>query len=115
MTDIDRQTALQQASVPTLLMCLAQITRDPKWLQEPFLPKRDISIFAEPSGGLSPEVQRTVRESLSAVLDELQAGTRTLPPLPTEAELMATVFPHPTLSEMMHEAVLDAYGRAIHF
>jgi dihydrolipoamide dehydrogenase len=32
----------------------------------------------------------------------------------TEAELMATVFPHPTLSEMMHEAVLDAYGRALH-
>ncbi len=33
----------------------------------------------------------------------------------TEAELMHTIFPHPTLSEMMHEAVLDAYGRAIHF
>lgn len=33
----------------------------------------------------------------------------------TEAELMETIFPHPTLSEMMHEAVLDAYGRAIHF
>ncbi len=33
----------------------------------------------------------------------------------TEAELMATVFPHPTLSEMMHESVLSAYGRAIHF
>ena len=33
----------------------------------------------------------------------------------TEAELIATVFPHPTLSEMMHEAVLSAYGRAIHF
>jgi dihydrolipoamide dehydrogenase len=33
----------------------------------------------------------------------------------TEAELMHTVFPHPTLSEMMHESVLDAYGRAIHF
>ncbi|MFP6733748.1 MAG: dihydrolipoyl dehydrogenase [Rhodospirillales bacterium] len=33
----------------------------------------------------------------------------------TEAELMHTVFPHPTLSEMMHEAVLDAYGRVIHF
>jgi dihydrolipoamide dehydrogenase len=32
----------------------------------------------------------------------------------TEAELMHTVFPHPTLSEMMHEAVLDAYGRVIH-
>ena len=33
----------------------------------------------------------------------------------TEAELMETVFPHPTVSESMHEAVLDAYGRAIHF
>ena len=33
----------------------------------------------------------------------------------TEAELMEAVFPHPTLSEMMHESVLDAYGRAIHF
>ena len=33
----------------------------------------------------------------------------------TEAELMSSVFPHPTLSEMMHESVLDAYGRVIHF
>ncbi len=33
----------------------------------------------------------------------------------TEVELMHTVFPHPTVSETMHEAVLDAWGRAIHF
>ncbi|MBL3564785.1 dihydrolipoyl dehydrogenase [Rhodovulum sulfidophilum] len=33
----------------------------------------------------------------------------------TEADLMETVFPHPTLSEMMHESVLDAWDRAIHF
>ncbi len=33
----------------------------------------------------------------------------------TEAELMETVFAHPTLSEMMHESVLAAYGRAIHY
>jgi len=32
----------------------------------------------------------------------------------TEAELMQTVFAHPTLSEMMHESVLAAYGRALH-
>lgn len=32
----------------------------------------------------------------------------------TEEELMHTIFPHPTLSETMHESVLDAYGRAIH-
>lgn len=33
----------------------------------------------------------------------------------TEAELMHTIFPHPTLSEMMHESTLDAYGRVIHY
>ena len=33
----------------------------------------------------------------------------------TEAELIETVFPHPTLSEMMHESVLDAYKRVIHY
>jgi dihydrolipoamide dehydrogenase len=33
----------------------------------------------------------------------------------TEAELMETVFPHPTVSESMHESVLDAYGQVIHF
>ena len=33
----------------------------------------------------------------------------------TETDLMHTVFPHPTLSAMMHEAVLDAYGRVVHF
>jgi len=32
----------------------------------------------------------------------------------TERELIETVFPHPTLSEMMHESVLAAYGRAVH-
>jgi dihydrolipoamide dehydrogenase len=32
----------------------------------------------------------------------------------TEEDLFATVFPHPTLSEAMHEASLDAYGRVLH-
>ncbi|AHC73628.1 dihydrolipoyl dehydrogenase [Candidatus Endolissoclinum faulkneri L5] len=33
----------------------------------------------------------------------------------TETELMHTIFPHPTLSEMIHESILHAYSRAIHF
>ena len=32
----------------------------------------------------------------------------------TEVELMETTFPHPTLSEMLHESVLTAYGRPLH-
>ena len=31
-----------------------------------------------------------------------------------EEDLMHSIFPHPTLSEMMHESVLDAYGRVMH-
>ena len=33
----------------------------------------------------------------------------------TEVDLMNTIFPHPTLSESMHEAVLSAYDRTINF
>jgi dihydrolipoamide dehydrogenase len=33
----------------------------------------------------------------------------------TELELMHAIFPHPTLSEMMHESVLDAYGKALNY
>ena len=33
----------------------------------------------------------------------------------TEEQLRHTIFPYPTLSEMMHESVLDAYGRAVHY
>jgi dihydrolipoamide dehydrogenase len=32
----------------------------------------------------------------------------------TEADLMAAILPHPTMSEAMHEAVLAAFGRALH-
>ena len=32
----------------------------------------------------------------------------------TEEDLMQTIFAHPTMSEMLHEAVLDAYGKVIH-
>lgn len=32
----------------------------------------------------------------------------------TEIDFMHTIFPHPTLSEMMHESVLDAYGKVVH-
>ena len=89
MTDPQREAALNEASVPTLLMCLAQITQDPKWLQDPFRPKRDISLCAESSGGLSPEAQQTVRDAVSTLLDELASGARELPPLPSDEAMAA--------------------------
>ena len=87
--DALRDAALAQASVPTLLMCLAQITQDPRWLAAPYRPKRDIAIFAEPGGGLPPEVQQSVRDALAQVLDELASGVRSLPPTPPPDQLLA--------------------------
>jgi 4-hydroxyacetophenone monooxygenase len=88
MSDPRRDAALAQASVPTLLMCVAQVTGDDRWLQAPFLPRRDVSIFAEPTGGLPARAQAMVREAVATLLDELAAGTRALPPLPDEARMV---------------------------
>ena len=71
--------ALTEASIPTLLMCLAQLTGDDKWLREPYLPRRDTNLFHDETGGLPDEVQNDVRAAMAAVLDELNAGSRTVP------------------------------------
>jgi 4-hydroxyacetophenone monooxygenase len=88
------QTALEEASIPALLMCLAQITQDPQWLEDPFLPKRDISIFSDPSGGLPEELQKMVRGRMFEVLQDIESGKITLPDLPSDEQLsrMMSVF-----------------------
>jgi dihydrolipoamide dehydrogenase len=48
------------------------------------------------------------------VTEMVQGFTLAITMEATERELMATVFPHPTMSEVMHESTLDAYGRALH-
>ena len=48
------------------------------------------------------------------VTEMIQGFTIAMTMEATEAELIATCFPHPTMSEAMHESTLDAYGRAIH-
>ena len=68
---------LQYASIPTLVMCLAQITGDDAWLQEPYLPKRDTNLFADDSGGLSQEMQQSVRDAMQRLLEEMERGERT--------------------------------------
>ncbi len=76
---VSREAALAAASVPTLLMCLAHLTGDEKWLRAPYLPKRDVALFADPSGGLPDDVQQSAREAMAKVLDELASGARAMP------------------------------------
>lgn len=87
----------------------------------PFVANGKAVALGEPEGMVKTIFDKKTGELLGAhmigaeVTELIQGYTvgRTLET--TEQELMHTVFPHPTLSEMMHESVLDAYGRAIHF
>ncbi len=87
----------------------------------PFIGNGKAIALGEPEGMIKTVFDAKTGELLGAhmigaeVTEMIQGYTiaRTLES--TEAELMHTVFPHPTVSEAMHEAVLDAYGRAIHF
>jgi dihydrolipoamide dehydrogenase len=87
----------------------------------PFVGNGKAIALGEPEGLVKTVFDATTGELLGAhmigaeVTEMIQGFViaRTLES--TEAELMHTIFPHPTISETMHESVLDAYGRAIHF
>ena len=87
----------------------------------PFIGNGKAIAMGEPEGMVKTVFDATTGELLGAhmigaeVTEMIQGYTiaRTLET--TETDLMHTVFPHPTVSETMHEAVLGAYGRAIHF
>ena len=87
-TPMTAQQALAAASVPTLLMCLAQITGERRWTEAPYLPQRDLALFADPSGGLPPDVQQEVRDAMAQVLQELASGQRQLAAPPDEARAL---------------------------
>lgn len=87
----------------------------------PFIGNGKAIALGEPEGMIKTVFDEKTGEMLGAHMvgaevTELIQGyvvARTLET--TEQELMHTIFPHPTLSEMMHESVLDAYGKVIHF
>jgi dihydrolipoamide dehydrogenase len=87
----------------------------------PFVGNGKAIALGEPDGLVKTVFDATTGELLGAhmvgaeVTEMIQGYVLARQLEATEADLMHTVFPHPTLSEMMHESVLDAYGRAIHF
>ena len=68
-----------EASIPTLLMCLAQITGEDHWLQEPYLPRRDTNLFHDETGGLPSAVQDEVRNAARQVLQDIANNSRSIP------------------------------------
>ncbi len=89
----------------------------------PFIGNGKAIALGEPEGMVKTIFDSKTGELLGAhmigaeveVTELIQGYTIAKPLETTETELIRSIFPHPTLSETMHEAVLDAYGRAIHF
>ncbi len=126
--------ALKAANIPSCTYCRPQIAsvgmtqaaaeaagHEVKVGRFPFIGNGKAIAMGEPEGLVKTVFDVATGELLGAhmvgaeVTEMIQGFTiaRTLES--TEAELMATIFPHPTVSETMHEAVLAAYGRAIHY
>ncbi len=101
---LNLQQAFQEASIPTLLMCLVQITGDESWLREPFLPKRDTNLFADESGGIVESAQNQIRGALVTVLEEISDGRRKVAD-PPETELFTKM-----MSSCVAEEVAPEYA-----
>jgi dihydrolipoamide dehydrogenase len=125
--------ALDKAKIPGCTYCAPQIAsvgltekkakelgRDVRIGRFPFLGNGKAIALGEPEGLVKTIFDKKTGELLGAhmvgaeVTELIQGFVIAMNCETTEAELMNTVFPHPTLSEMMHESVLDAYGQVVH-
>lgn len=100
------ESALAHANIPTLLLVLRHLTGDPKWLSDPFRPRRGKPLDDNDSGGLAPEVQDQVR---TAVLDAFTAyRSGTLEPVTPAPEIVADM-----LAATLVEDVPREYGELL--
>jgi dihydrolipoamide dehydrogenase len=125
--------ALDKAKIPGCTYCAPQIAsvgltekkakelgRDVRIGRFPFLGNGKAIALGEPEGLVKTIFDKKTGELLGAhmvgaeVTELIQGFVIAMNCETTEAELMNSVFPHPTLSEMMHESVLDAYGQVVH-
>ncbi len=86
----------------------------------PFIGNGKAIALGEPEGMVKTVFDAKTGELLGAhmvgaeVTEMIQGYAIAMQLEATEEDLMHTIFPHPTLSEMMHESVLDAFGQVVH-
>ena len=85
VTRADIEDALGDADIPVLLMVLAHLTGERAWLQEPYAPERDMSFFANESGGLPEDIQRRVKEAAADAILAYHDGRLGPAPEPSDA------------------------------
>jgi len=85
--------ALEDSNLPTLLLVLAHLTGDEKWLQEPYVPRRMLGPGDNDSGGFPAELQTAIRAEAVELIEALQAGRLEAAPHPSPervAEMLET-------------------------
>lgn len=100
----DFAAAVALANVPTLLMVLAQMTGERRWLEPPYRPARSIGLGDNDSGGLPDEIQQEIRDAALEAILAWRAGTPVALPEPSPATLVEM------LSVAMGEPVPAEYG-----
>lgn len=89
--DQDLRSALAEANIPTLVLVLAHLTGDDRWLQEPYRPKRGAVLDDNDSGQLSEDLQREIRDAAHEAIVASELTGNTLPDLAPSrvAEMLA--------------------------
>jgi 4-hydroxyacetophenone monooxygenase len=104
----DLQDALKDADIPILLLVLMQLTGDRRWIEDPFRPARDSSVFADESGGLPPDVVAQVRAAALEVLAPLDPNATGVDlDEATLAEMMSTCVGEPVGPEYVRPLLED--------
>lgn len=70
--------ALEDADLRVLLMCLVHLTGDRRWMQHPFLPKRDVRLIADPQAGFSGQLAAEIRGAVRNLVGGPSAPTAVL-------------------------------------
>ncbi len=110
----------QIASVGLTETAATELGREVKVGRFPFVGNGKAIALGEPEGLIKTIFDAKTGELLGAhligaeVTELIQGFVIAMNLETTEAELMHSIFPHPTLSEMVHESTLDAFGRALH-
>ena len=68
------EAALEEANLPTLLLCVAQLTGDERWTSEPYVPTPARGPGDHDHGGFSPELQAEIRADALRVITDWKAG-----------------------------------------
>lgn len=77
------RSALRDADLRVLLMCLFHLTGDRKWISAPYLPRRDVRLIADPQAGFSDEIGDEIRSAIFALVEaSIAHGSR--PPVSIE-------------------------------